>query len=172
MVTDVCNGKGKRDETCRENAQRQRKTRQLFAAAVRGIDRPVWLQVICPGAGRLDGQGTVVSLDRITMFRSQPVYDPVVFSFAEDCRPEPALLPVLQYCRMLLKPGGRLALLLPASVPPTPYDYFMCRLLPGRWARHRSDAAALLQSAGLTEVRHFVSMGSGRVIWGLRPVSR
>jgi len=114
---------------CREITTRQRTEsndagseiqRQYQADALRLLSRVSkggveckQLQIRCGGTPCLHPEIMAIRERDITKFRNRPDFDLVFFTFATGQKPGVEMIECFHYCRMLLKPGGTLALLLP-----------------------------------------------------------
>jgi len=146
-------------------------SRQLLAVFGRGAGTRERLQVCCPGTGRLDSGVTSVCLHNLTQFREKPKYGLIFFTFTEKGRPGSNLIPGLQYCRLLLRPGGILALLFPGKTDGD-LRWLLSAFAPmSRYYALRNYPADLLRSAGFRDVRLLVRRGCGRMVFGGQPAS-
>jgi len=146
-------------------------SRQLLAAFGIGAGAQERLQVCCPGTGRLDSGVSSVCLHNLTQVREKPKYGLIFFTFTEKVRPDSNLIPGLQYCRLLLRPGGRLALLFPGKTDGD-LRWLLSAFTPmSRYYALKNYPADLLRSAGFHDVRRLVRRGCGRMVFGSRPAS-
>ncbi len=150
-------------------AQGQQRNQRLFASVGRGVEAPKRLQILCPGTGRLDAAMTAVRLQELAEFREQPRYEIIYFTFAEDVGLDRTLIPCFQYCRLLLRPGGRLAFLLPGAGPGGLRGTLSAFLPMSRYAARRSYPADLLRAAGFNDVQVLLRPEAGRIVLGRRP---
>ena len=150
-------------------ARGQQKNQRLFSSVDRGMEAAERLQIICPGTDRLDAAIKVVPLQELAGFREQPWYEIIYFTFAEDTRLDRTLIPCFQYCRLLLRPGGRLMLLLPGACPGGLRAVVTSYLPLSRYVAQRSYPADLLRASGFSDVRVLTRPGAGRIISGRRP---
>ena len=142
---------------------------QLFSACLDHVHPSTSLQVRCGGTELLAGVGTVVALSELTSFHHPPDFDLIVCTFARGQEPGPELVAALQYCRMLLKPGGRLALLLPRDIGQNWYHSLFAHFPFARAVGRECPRVALMVQAGFIDIRKQVRPGLGRVISGARP---
>ncbi|HHD63123.1 MAG TPA: hypothetical protein ENK96_01890 [Desulfobulbaceae bacterium] len=145
------------------------RNRRLMAAISRGVEMQEILQVRCPGTGCLDDALRAVHLRDLAEFREQPKYRVICFTFAEDARLDKKLIPCLQYCRLLLQPGGLIALLLPGPPGENWYHHLFAFMSFGRGVSRRCPHWSLLAGAGFVDIRKQVRPGCGRVVTGRRP---
>jgi hypothetical protein len=130
------------------------------------------LQVRCGNTEQLAGVEEIVELKALTRFHHQPEFDLIACTFAGDREPGPELTGPLQYCRMLLKPGGRIALLLPGATDSRWYHLLFSHFPFGRSMGRGCPRVALLKQAGFVDIRRQVRPGLGRVITAQRPYGR
>ena len=150
-------------------AQGQQRNQRLFSSVGRSVEAQDKLQILCPGTDRLDAAMTAVCLQELAEFREQPRYEIIYFTFAEDAGLDRTLIPCFQYCRLLLRPGGRLAFLLPGAGPGGLRGTLSAFLPMSRYAARRSYPADLLRAAGFNNVQVLLRPGEGRIVLGSRP---
>ncbi len=142
---------------------------QLFSLCQGGAHPSRSLQVRCGGTERLAGVGRIVELKALTRFHHPPEFDLIAFSCAGELEPGPELLEPLRYCRLLLKPGGRLCLLLPGEIQSRWHHFLFAHFSFGRSIGRQCPQVALLIQAGFVDVRKRARPGLGRVISARRP---
>ena len=150
-------------------AQGQQRNQRLLASVGRGVEAPEKLQIHCPGTGPLDAAMKAVRLQELAEFREQPRYEIIYFTFAEDAGLDRTLIPCFQYCRLLLRPGGRGALLLPGAGPGSLRGTLSAYLPMSRYVARRSYPADLLRAAGFNDVQVLLRPKAGRIVLGSRP---
>ncbi len=104
----------------------------------------------------------------ITNFRNGPDFDLIFFTFLPNLKPDQEMIAKFQYCRMLLKPGGMLALLLPYNKR-RPWWSLALTGKPFFSAVDRENfSVSLLKRAGLARVRQIPYKNFGMIISGYR----
>lgn len=147
----------------------QERIRCLAAMGRVGCSHARILGVDCGIGMKLDGVETMLSPEALLRFRHAPDFGLILFCCQRDREPDTELLPVLQYARMLLVPGGRLALLLPGEANASWYRHLFALPPFARGASSRCARVGLLVQAGLVDIRKQVHPGCGRIISGRRP---
>ena len=142
---------------------------QLFSLCQQRTHSLRSLLVHCGDTEQLAGIGQSIDLKALTSFHHPPEFDLIVCAFAKGREPGPELLAALQYCRMLLQPGGRLCLLLPGEIHRHWHHFLFAHFSFGRSIGRRCPRGALLIQAGFVDVRKQVRPGLGRVISAQRP---
>ena len=147
------------------------RNRQLWSAVSRGVEMRETLHVRCPGTGCLDEALRWVYLKDLLEFRQPPQYRLICFTFSEKDRVDRTLISRLQYSRLLLRPGGRVALLMPGQVSGSMRGIVSAFFPVSRFAAQKSYPVSLLRLSGFHDVRLLVRQGSGRIVFGSRPAS-
>ncbi len=134
------------------------------------------LQIRCGCTPCLHPEIMAIRERDITDFRSTPDFDLIYFTFAMGQQPGPEMVERFQYCRMLLKPGGLLVLLLPDNKRladrKRPRQHFFPAFMSTISISGRiSFPVALLQSSGLVKVHRKDIARYGVIVTGSRPVS-
>ena len=145
------------------------KNQRLFSSVGQSVEAQDKLQILCPGTDSLDAAMTAVRLQELAEFQEQPRYEIIYFTFAEDAGLDRTLIPCFQYCRLLLRPEGRLTLLLPGAGPGGLRAAVTSYLPLSRYAARKSYPADLLGAAGFTDVRVLARPGQGKIVLGRRP---
>ena len=143
---------------------------RLLAGFATGGSECKRLQIRCGGTPCLRTDIIAVQETEITDYRNAPDFDFIFFTFAFEQRPGLDMIERFQYCRMLLKPGGLLALLLPENKQ-RPWYSFNPLFMPTISTRSRkSTVVALLQNSGLLNVHQKNITRYGIIVTGNRPV--
>ena len=150
-------------------ARRRQRNQRLFTSVDKSMKVTERLQVLCPGTDPLDAEIKIVPLQELASFREQPRYEIIYFTFAEDARLARTLIPHFQYCRLLLRPGGWLTLLLPGEGPEGLRAVISTFLPMSRHVARKNYPADLLRAAGFTDVRVLARPGQGKIVLGRRP---
>jgi hypothetical protein len=124
-----------------------------------------WLQVRCNASLSLPATVTSIHEQSITSFRHAPDFDLVLFTLGKDQPLETALFAKLSYCRMLLRPGGTVVLVLPETGVQSLFPCFSNII-----SFHKiSCEAAALRRTGYIKVAEKYVQGQGRIVYGQRP---
>ncbi len=159
------------DVVAERQKQYQADALRLLAGLVTGAAECKKLQVRCGGTPCLHPDIAAIEEGEITGFRNAPDFDFIFFTFANGQQPGTDMVKLFQYCRMLLKPGGLLALLLPENKK-RPWYYLYPAFMPIIGTRSgKSFLVALLQSSGLVEVHQKNITRYGVIVTGNRPYS-
>jgi len=159
----------KNNGVLKRKRQNQQEILWLLAEAVTEGRECKKLQVRCGGTADLHSDVAAIQEGEVTDFRNAPDFDLVFFTFAIGQQPGPDMVKLFQYCRMLLKPGGTLALLLPDDqVQPRGYFYpAFVRAIQAK--EQKSIPVTLLRRAGLVQVEHGKMKNLGVIVTGNRP---
>lgn len=154
----------------RRKRQSQQEILWLLAESITEDCECKKLQVRCGGTPGLHPDVAAIKEGEVTGFRNAPDFDLVFFTFAIGQQPGPDMVKLFQYCRMLLKPGGTLALLLPDDKV-QPGDYFFPAFTQAILAKgQKSIPVALLRRAGLVKAQYRKRRKFGVIVTGNRPV--
>jgi len=147
---------------------RQEQMEYLFSmAAGHGEPRRI-IQICCGYSEKLTRPDRIFDPAGITGFHHAPVFDLIVFTFAPGEAPDDCLLSTLQYCRMLLRSDGRVALLLPGDSSENWYHHLFACMSFGRGFSRRCPGCSLLVSSGFADIRKQIRSGCGHVVTGQR----
>ncbi|HEB69625.1 MAG TPA: class I SAM-dependent methyltransferase [Desulfobulbus sp.] len=152
----------------RQNLQ---ETLRILAEVGTGGQQCKKLQIRCGGTFGLYSDVMVIQEGEVTGFRNLPDFDFVFFTFAIGQQPGPDMVNLFQYCRMLLKPGGTLALLLPDEKKRPRHHFFSTFFMSIIGIRSgESSMVDLLQNSGLVNVHEKKVTRCGVIVTGNRPV--
>ncbi len=158
------------DVVPKEQKQYQADALRLLAGVATGGAECRKLQIRCGDTPRLHPDITAFAEGEVTGFRNAPDFDLVFFTLANGQQPGADMVKLFQYCRMLLKPGGTLALLLPDDKVRAGNFFFRAFTQAVREKGQKEMTETLLRRAGLVKVRHGKRRKSGVIVTGNRPV--
>jgi hypothetical protein len=126
-----------------------------------------WLQVQCESTPIYSSQIRGIKIEDIIKFRDAPVYELIFFTFKGGSPSINNFFEKLQYCRMLLKPGGMIVLIVPNDQAISWFTFVVSLMY-----KSYSSVVIILKRAGFIKVKKRINGRNGVLVYGERPGSR